>query len=177
MRIEPITARKGGWKEELINLFFTAAFLLLSTGMTSFYVSSRGHLFAQFVYAGETVGTVTHARKDMYSQHRKLEIEYVNDEGKTRGFWIEANTEKDVGDRVKVRYCREGGETVVETLPDLIVHVILVILLFVFNLFLSCALLTFILWYYRRVCIVIRRWEIRLKRKFRRKHTSEGKRT
>ena len=167
--IGPRRVKGEGWKGELGNFLWVVVLLFFSYVSAQFYISLSDNLFVQFFYAAETQGTITHVRKERNSQHKKLEIEYVNAEGKTRGFWIKANTEKDVGDRIKVRYWREGGEVVAETLPDLIVHVFLVIFIFGMNLLLSFVLFLFILWYKRRVEIVIRKGKIRLKRRFGRK--------
>ena len=170
--IGPRRVKGEGWKGELGNFLWVVVLLFFSYVSAQFYISLSDNLFAQFFYAEETEGVITHvetvsSRSSVRNKH--LEIEYVNAEGKTRGFWIKANTEKDVGDRIKVRYWREGGEVVAETLPDLIVHVFLVIFIFGMNLLLSFVLFLFILWYKRRVEIVIRKGKIRLKRRFGRK--------
>lgn len=167
--IGPRRVKGEGWKGELGNFLWVVVLLFFSYVSAQFYISLSDNLFVQFFYAEETEGVITHvetvsSRSSVRNKH--LEIEYVNAEGKTRGFWIKANTEKDVGDRIKVRYWREGGEVVAETLPDLIVHVFLVIFIFGMNLLLSFVLFLFILWYKRRVEIVIRKGKIRLRRRF-----------
>ena len=180
MRIELITGRKGGWKDELIDLLCTVGLLVIFMGTVHVYNMFADEMFAQFFYTEETEGVITHvetvsSRSSVRNKH--LEIEYINAEGKTRGFWTQRTTKKDVGDKMKVRYSRQGGAVVADTLPELIFDIVMVVVLFHFILLLSFWLFSYVLWYDRRVHIVIRKWKIRLKRKFRRENTSEGKRT
>ena len=172
MRIELITGRKGGWKDELINLLCAVGFLVMFMGSVHVYDMFVEGMFVQFFYAGETEGVITHvetvsSRSSVRNKH--LEIEYVNAEGKTRGFWTQRTTKKDVGDKMKVRYSRQGGAVVADTLPELIFDIVMVVFLFHFILFISFVLFFHIVWYYRRVHIVIRKGKIRLKRRFGRK--------
>ena len=174
MRIEltePVIVRKRGWKGELIHLLCTVGFLFIFMLSVHVYDMFVEGMFVQFFYAEETEGVITHvetvSRSSVRNKH--LEIEYVNAEGKTRGFWTQRTTKKDVGDKIKVRYSRRGSEAVADTLPELIFDIVMVVVLFHFILFISFLLFLYIVWYYRRVHIVIRKGKIRLRRRFGRK--------
>ena len=169
MRLELRKVKERRWKSELMNLLYLFALLFLSILTVHVYKKFADDLFVQFFYAGETEGVITYAETMRRSAVRKnLEIEYINAEGKTRGFWTARTTKKDVGDKIKVRYCRQGGEAVADTLPELIFDIVMVVVIFVINLRFSSILFFAILWYKRCIILWYKRRIMRWRRKFRR---------